>query len=540
MKNIKPVLLGLLGVVFIIAGAVTYAIIREFSALPLMLVWGGLLMVMIFLYANFTGVKGVISRRSTKFGANMLVMIGIFVVIVGMIGSMSMRYKYRVDLTETKRYSLSLQTVKILKSLDRDVDAIAFYRGDERTRQAMNDLLQEYSYHSPNFKYWFIDPDKRPIETAKYGVTSYRTTLIRSADREEIVGMESEEKVTNALLRVLKDDVKTIYFLKGHGEHGLDNAGKQGFKTVKEALQRDNFKVKDLLLAGNGEIPGDAAVLVVGGPRKDLLQSELDKLRRYVAKGGNVLILVDPGPFPYLTTYLKNYGFTVGNDIIIDKQGQLIGANYLTPVVMEYHKKHPLGAGFNLGTFFPVARSVDITENPATGSYNLAKTGSNSWSMSKGKLDEDNIKFDPAKDTRGPINIASVTTVKVSNKGDARPEKLKNESLAPGLDETTKALLKPPKEGLSRWGKLIVVGDSDFASNAHINLMGNKDYFLNLISWLTQETSLISVRRKQSWVTPMPLTNTESNFVFWMSVVIAPSFVLAFGAAVVARRRWAA
>lgn len=537
MSNSKPVFLGLLGIVFVLAGGVTYAITGEFSAVPLLSVWGGLLLLMVSLYVNFAGVKNLIAKRSTKFGANMLAMIGIFVVIVGMIGAMSMRYKHRIDLTATKRYSLSPQTVKILNSLDRGVDAIAFYRSDERTRQAMSDLLQEYSYHSPKFKYWFVDPDKRPVETAKYGVTSYRTTLIRSSDREEIVGFESEEKVTNALLRVLKDEVKTIYFVNGHGEHPLDDAEKPGYKTAKEALERDNFKVKDLLLVGEGPVPDDAAVLVIGGPKKDFLEGELKKLTDYINRGGKVLFMLDPSPTPGLTKYLADYGFVVGNDIVIDKRGQMIGANYLTPVVTDYHKDHPLGRDFSVATFYPVARSVEINEDPTKGSYNLAKTGSNSWSMTEGKLNEDDIKFNPALDRRGPINMTSVTTVKVAGEESAPPPV----DETAGLDETTRQALKgSQQEGISTWGKIIVVGDSDFVGNAHINLMGNKDYFLNMISWLAEESSLISVRRKTVGVTPMPLSDTQSKLVFWLSVVIAPSLILAVGGAVIARRRWTA
>lgn len=538
MSNSKPVFLGLLGIVFVLAGGVTYAITGEFSAVPLLSVWGGLLLVMVSLYVNFAGVKNLIAKRSTKFGANMLAMIGIFVVIVGMIGAMSMRYKHRIDLTATKRYSLSPQTVKILNSLDRGVDAIAFYRSDERTRQAMSDLLQEYSYHSPKFKYWFVDPDKRPVETAKYGVTSYRTTLIRSSDREEIVGFESEEKVTNALLRVLKDEVKTIYFVNGHGEHPLDDAEKPGYKTAKEALERDNFKVKDLLLVGEGPVPDDAAVLVVGGPKKDFLEGELKKLTDYINRGGKALFMLDPSPTPGLTKYLADYGFVVGNDIVIDKRGQMIGANYLTPVVTDYHKDHPLGRDFSVATFYPVARSVEINEDPTKGSYNLAKTGSNSWSMTEGKLNEDDIKFNPALDRRGPINMTSVTTVKVAGEEESAPPPVDETA---GLDETTRQALKgSQQEGISTWGKIIVVGDSDFVGNAHINLMGNKDYFLNMISWLAEESSLISVRRKTVGVTPMPLSDTQSKLVFWLSVVIAPSLILAVGGAVIARRRWTA
>ena len=246
-KNIL-IALGIIGALFIATGGVIYAITREFSVIPLSLVWVGLLSLLIFFYINFTEVRKFTARRSTKHGANMALMITVFVVIIGLIGVMSVRYKTRVDLTDTGRYSLSHQTIKILKSLESDVDAIAFYRSDERSRQAMHDLLKEYSYHTPKFKFWFVDPDRRPIETAKYGVTSYRTTLIRLGDKQEVVGFESEEKITNALLKVTSNKVKTIYFLKGHGEKNLEDNEKVGYKSAKQAIEKENYKIRELLL----------------------------------------------------------------------------------------------------------------------------------------------------------------------------------------------------------------------------------------------------------------------------------------------------
>ena len=139
--------LGLAGVVAIIAGGVNYAVTREFGIVPLSLVWGGLLLLLIFFYINFSDIRRFAAQRSTKHGANMTVMITVFAVMIALIGVMSVRYKVRTDLTETGRYSLSRQTVKILKSLEHDVEAVAFYRGDERSRQAMHDLLEVALIH---------------------------------------------------------------------------------------------------------------------------------------------------------------------------------------------------------------------------------------------------------------------------------------------------------------------------------------------------------------------------------------------------------
>ena len=173
----------------------------------------------------------------------MVMMIIVFITIIGLTSLMSVKYKLRVDLTKQQRYSLSKQTVKILKSLQHEVEAIAFYRSDSRTRQAMYDLLKEYSYYSPKFSFWFIDPDKKPIEASRYGVTAYRTTLIRSNNSEEIVGFESEDKLTNALMKVIRDEVKTIYFVQGHGENNIEDESEHGYKMAIQAIEDENYEV---------------------------------------------------------------------------------------------------------------------------------------------------------------------------------------------------------------------------------------------------------------------------------------------------------
>ncbi len=505
---------GLLAPFLIAAGGIIYAVSGQMGTLPLVLIWIGLLVLLLIFYIYFPLIREFMAKRSTRYGVNTAIMIAVFFLIVALIGIMSVRYKIRVDLTENKRYSLSPQTVKILKSLERDVEAIAFYRGDERTRQAMFDLLEEYAYYSPKFSFRFIDPDKNPAKTAKYGVTSYRTTLIRYGDKEEVVGFESENKVTNALIKVISQEVKVIYFVTGHGENSIEAAQNNGYRLIKEAIEKENHKVRPLLLISMDSVPEDAAVLVISGPKKDFLAAELEKITRYINQGGRVLFMLDPGTAPNLSLYASEFGFELGDDVIVDKLSQIYGANYLTPVVVEYNNNHLITRGFNVATFFPAARSVQIKEDSAKGSYNLAKTSANSWAVT-GELDEDKLEFDPDKHQRGPINLIAVTAVTI--------------------EESTST--SGAAESLKKWGKIVVAGDSDFANNTHLKLAGNKDLFLNMINWLAEEHMLISIRKKEPGLTPVTLTASQGKLVFWISVIIVPSLIMILGIGVIVRKR---
>ena len=283
------------------------------------------------------------------------------------------------------------------------------------------------------------------------------------------------------------------------------------------------MKSGELLLAGVERIPDEVSVLVVSGPQKDFVPSELEKITEYIARGGSAMFMLDPAPLTQLSAYLNGYGFDVHSDIIVDKLIRISGTNYLTPVVTEYKEDHPITTDLtNIYTFFPVARSVDIKEDTATGSYNLAKTSSSSWARHTGTLDQDNVEFDPARDTQGPLNIMAVNVLETRD-----ADKAQNKQQTP---EDTNGQIQ-------KYGKIIVIGDSNFAGNTYFRLAGNKDLFLNTLNWLAEEHSLISVRKKEPGVSPMTLTNAQVRLVFWFSVVIMPSLILMIGIAVIARRK---
>ena len=356
MKKFLP-LIGLSGLLILAIGGIAYAIAGVMETYVIALLWIGLLIILFFFYVYFPEMKATLTGRSAKFGVNTAIMIGVFFTILGLVLFMSSRYKVRWDMTATQRYTLSDQTKKIVKALKKDVAAVAFYRSDERTRQAMEDLLQELSKASPRFSFQFIDPDKEPGAASKYGVTSYRTTLIMSGNNQQSVGFESEERLINAILKVTRKEVKKIYFLTGHGENNVLDNQTSGYKAIKESIEKENYQVKELSLPGQVAIPDDCAVLIVSGPKKDLLPDQTNRISNFILGGGSALFMLDPGSFPELTKLLDGYGFKMGNNVIIDKMSQVFGANYLVPVVNKYEEKHPITADFDIMSFFPSCKN---------------------------------------------------------------------------------------------------------------------------------------------------------------------------------------
>ena len=75
----------------------------------------------------------------------------------------------------------------------------------------------------------------------------------------------------------------------------------------------------------------------------------------------------------------------------------------------------------------------------------------------------------------------------------------------------------------------MVVGDSDFAANYSLGIQGNRDLFLNIANWLTQQENLVAIRPRQPEDRRITLTADQQLRIFWLSVFMIPGVVLGTG-----------
>jgi ABC-type uncharacterized transport system involved in gliding motility auxiliary subunit len=507
-----------LGLVGLVAGAV----LREYrpswtAAWPAALIVGGLLL-LFALYASFPQARQVWGRRTTRYGLNAVVMIALILGVIALVEAVSYRHNWRVDLTENKRHSLSSQTIRVLRELKIPVKATVFFRPDQTGKRAAEDLLKQFAARSDGkFTWEIVDPDRDPVRAKRYNVETYGTVVLEAAPtagqvKEEKLTDAEEEKLTNGLIRVTREGKRVIYILKGHGEKDPASAEKTGLSGVKAEVEKLNYQVKDLLLARETKIPDDAAIVVVPGPQKDLLTNETDALAGYVARAGKALFMVDPFQAPGLTPFLERYGLILGNDVVLDDnpQAQLLGFSAAVPVVGDY-QDHPIVRGFQFATIFPLVRTVSVRDKAPEGvtAQVLARTSNQSWITDEKELRSGEVKR-AAAEQRKASPIAAVATVE-------------------GRDL--------PEERKGAKARVVVIGDSDFATNQFLNLSGNRDFLLNTLSWLAEEESLIAIRPKEPRNTPVFLTAAQGQVLFWLPVVILPLAMVAAGVAAIARKR---
>ncbi|MGH7412136.1 MAG: GldG family protein, partial [Candidatus Methylomirabilis sp.] len=425
---------------------------------------------------------------------------------------------------------------KVVRGLAKEVQATAFYRSDQPDRRPAEDLLRQYADLSPKFRYEIVDPDRSPGQAKRYGITTYGTTVLETKEKEEKITEIDEEHLTNGLVKLLREGKRTIYFLKGHGENELDDASRNGYRQAKEALEKANYQVKELLLLREPQVPVDASALVISGPKRDLIETELKALKGFIERGGKLLVQLDPFSAPSLKEFLRQYGIVGGDDVIVDQFSRVLGGDYLMPVVSKYYA-HPITRDFNLASLFPFARSIDVAEKPPQGVsvQKLAETGSGSWAETdKGELNRGQLTFDKGKDRQGPVPVGVVATVEAKQDAQSGTEKGK---------ETTQTVAEKKKNEKATdgrptgAGRLVVFGNSGFASNNFLNFSGNRDLFLNSISWLAEEEDQISIRPREAKSTPIFLTALQGRLAFWLPVVVVPVLLLVSGTSVVLRRR---
>jgi ABC-type uncharacterized transport system involved in gliding motility auxiliary subunit len=468
------------------------------------LVIAGVLLVLASFLMRAGDYRAIVTRRSTRYGVNTVVMVLLVLGVIGFVEALSAKHNARLDLTENRRNSLSPQTIQLLKSLKTDVNAVGFFRTDQPGKRIAEDLLKQYARYAGGKLTWkVVDPDREPALARRYAVESYGTIVLETKTKSEKVLDAEEEKLTNGLVKVTREGKRAIYIVQGHGEHEITNTERAGFSEAKGALERSNYEVKPLALAREGKVPDDAAVVIVPGPRTDLFPPEIDALEGYLGKNGKLLVMVNPFQNEAMVKWLAKYGFELGNNLVVEPNpiGRLFGIGPEVPIVQQY-ESHAITRDMNgVTTLFPLTRSVATAKTPPQGVVlqPLARTSPQSWGeTNRDALQKGEAKPDP-EDARGPLPVAAVAT-----KDKAR---------------------------------IVAYGTSNLASNQFLNLQGNRDFFLNTVSWLAEEEDQISIRPKEARSAPVFLSAQQGQAVFLLPVVVLPALVLAGGIVAVVRRR---
>jgi ABC-type uncharacterized transport system involved in gliding motility auxiliary subunit len=427
----------------------------------------------------------------------------------------------RVDMTTEKIYSLSEQSASVAGQITEDLRIKAFYPGGDYP--PVRELLELYQGRNGRISLEFIDPDKQPQVAQQYSVSvygdfsnpltgesiRYGTLILEMGPKVERVEKQSEnlreEDVTNAMMKIVKGEKKTIYFIEGHGEKSIDDMERAGYSIARSDLERENYVVKKLNLVQEMKVPEDASVIVMAGPTSEPFPNELEAVDGYLNNGGSALILLDPEPGASLKDFTAKWGVDVGNNVVLDAtgMGRLLGMGPAAPLVATYGS-HQITERMRTMSFFPMSRSVIPASTTASGLLveKLIETNQNSWGETDMKGNE--AVLDETTDLKGPVTLGVAVT---------------------------------KSEGENKKGRLVVYGDSDFASNAYFGQAANGNIFMNTANWLAHDETFISIRPKSPEDRRLTMTESQGRLVSYVSVLLLPVSILAAGISVWMNRR---
>lgn len=435
----------------------------------------------------------------------------VVIAIVSVANVLANRYNKSYDATSNKRYSLSDQTAKIVKGVSQPID-ITYY--DKTSNfQSAKDLLDRYSNLSSKVHLQYVDVDKNPNDARAAGVTKYGTTVVQIGAKKEDAKSMTEEEVTGAIIRDLKSNTRNICFVTGSGERQIDDTDRAGLSHFKDLLSKDEYTSKSINLLEKAEVPSDCTVVVVGGPKSDYQQPEVDAIKKYVEGGGRAMLLLDPplkigrptADNETLDKVLQDWGVTADRDLLLDLSpvGQLLGMGPTVALVSTY-APHPIVNDLKgTATGFPLARSLTIKNTDKSTVQKLFDSSDSSLATTK--LDSASVNPSDPSNKRGPMTIAAA------------------------------GVFKTGKENAE--GRFVVVGSSSWVANSFISFNGNSDLALDAMNWLSSDEDLISIRPKPQEDRKVNMTSAQFNWVRLSSQFLFPGALLLAGLSVWWRRR---
>ncbi len=385
---------------------------------------------------------------------------GLWLLLFCLLAWLSNRYNIYTDLTANSRNSLSEHSKKLLDSLD-DTLKITVYIDDKKPlRQKIKKILNRYTLYRPDIQVQFINPLKQPETLRDADIDEDGAVFVAYQGRREKLKVINESSLSNAIYRLSSVQKRWLSFLTGHGERSPNGKRSRDLGIFGQELKKRQINIVNLNLTKIPAIPDNSSVLVLASPEVKLLDGEMAIILDYINSGGNLLWLLDPASaqLPKLATRL---GLTVLPGTLIDASSSLYGIDDPSYVIVSDYAKHPLSKNLQTMTVYPVTAALNLATPTGFQAAPLLTSSTHSWTETgilNGK-----IGFDAhTEEQEGPLPFAWALTRK--------------------------------KDGHEQ--RIFIIGDSDFLTNAYIGNVGNQDFGLRLINWLTYDDRHIDIPEK--------------------------------------------
>jgi ABC-type uncharacterized transport system involved in gliding motility auxiliary subunit len=428
---------------------------------------------------------------------------GLAVMLCTLTAWLSTEYRTTFDWTASGRNSLSDTSVATLEKLEQDVQLTIFARDDRIEGRVVGELVRRYQVHTIRLQVEFVNPDLNPQELRALGITRAGTVQIHYGKRSKIVDRPSEQTLTNALVELIRARTPLVAYLTGHGERSLNGKANHELGRFGTTLSAKGIKTVPLALAETRAVPDNTDLLIVASPLVNLLEEEVVQIQAFIKRGGNLLWLLDPGPWRGLDPLAAQLGIDRLEGTLVDqaaKQFLRAGQGAISYVLVSKYSDHPAVNRFNVLTVFPGASALRIKPPENFKAAPLVMTSANVWAE-LGSL-KGAVNYDADSEQRGPFVLAF-------------------------------GLTRAQKGGEQR---VAVIGDGDFLSNTALGNSGNLDLGLRLVEWLVGADQLVSVPARTDPDNTLVLDNIVAA-VIGLSFLFGLPLLLCLAALIVWLRR---
>lgn len=505
------------GVALLASAVLLYAArtasVRVWSAIAV----AGAALLIVAAAANGRTVVSFLRRRDARRGADAVLGTLFMAAILVVVQATSVHRSHTFDLTRNQRHTLAPQTVALLDSLDREVTVTGFFRQASPKRDGAEQLLSLYAQRSARFRYTLADPDRQPDLARRLGA-SLDVLVVEAGTDRRMVSTIGEEGLTNALLSLTRSGPRVAYFVTGHGEKDVSVTDRDGYSAAQQGLESQGYAVRPLSLFGGARVPDDCAVLVIAGPRRDYFEDERAVIARYLEGGGSALFMIDPRTeTSELSSLLAPFHLALLDAVVLDALAFDAGdrAYDATVAKVRRYMPHPITSGFNYTTLFPRACPVIIEGDSTVAGLDaryLCITDDTSWG------ETDLLDFAAGRAVRDGVDIAGPLPIA------AAASRARLVGVSGGAAAGAKA-------------RVVLIGDSDFVNNAMYGVLGNSDFFLNVMAFLSDDENLIRIRPRRALEDAVYITERQGRMVFLVCLILLPLAPVVTGAVVVARRR---
>ena len=434
------------------------------------------------------------------------------------------------DFTEDKIYSLSEQSKDIAESIDEDVEIILV-----NMSESQEDYANKYNSVNDKIKVEVVnDVTSRPDLTDEYGLTSDSYAIIvKSGDKSKVLSSYdlytidyttyqqkdiTEEALTNAIIDVTTEEKPVIYNLTGHNKYSSDY-----YYYFIQDLQDEAYEFNDLDLLTAGEIPEDAAVLMITTLSEDITEAERDAILDYIQAGGKIILFSDSNTtgkeMPNFQDVLDEYGVSISEGVMLeqDSSKMLYGTPSAILVTVSPYTSVTQETNMNMNACFMTTGRIDVADSEELEELGveietLATTSTESFYRTDYSL-ESNSKTEDDEDSPSATVGALVKKT---------------------IDEETTS-------------ELIVYSNNIFITNLRIaisqeyfsyalDFYNNEDLAMNSIAYLTERDNMITIR-KDAEVSTYTVTQEQNTII--LSIIFAiPAIIIIIGIIVwVVRRR---